>query len=281
MVDEDAYHRVGNFRRLGGLHHHAGSVPEGLVSGDAAEEQPEPDARLDAEAILHFDRLKADVVGVFEHRNDTGAVEADVELPWNAVERAVVKDVEVPFASIGPRVDELLRVDAGGRRPGDITDVVGARSTRTQPQVLNRLDQGDRVLRLDLAQLQIGARRHVRIPSGVSLGEFADARELPMLENAVGNAQAAHVCCLVGCAVEQAVEAPAEIVVSLRRLVVGGLRLQPLVAIERMQLPLELFGIGKFFAFFEEALLRAQMIGIGAHGLGRSGARSSTGAAVR
>ena len=98
------------------------------MPGDAAEHQTEPDAGLDAEAVLHLDRLEADVVGVLQHRNDAAAVEADVELARQAVERAVVEDVEVPFARIGPRVDQLLRVDAGGRRAGDVADIVGARS---------------------------------------------------------------------------------------------------------------------------------------------------------
>src|SRR5262249_62240296 len=98
VVDEDAPHRIGDFRRLARPHHYAGFMPKGPVSGDAAEEQPEPDSRLDAEAVLDLDGLKADVVGIFEHRNDTGAVEADVELARDAVKRAVVEDVEVPFA---------------------------------------------------------------------------------------------------------------------------------------------------------------------------------------
>jgi len=65
---------------------------------------------------------------------------------------------------------------------------------------------------------------------------------------------------LVRRAVEQAIKAPAEIVVRFRRFVVCGLRLQPFIAVERMQLALELLRIGKFFAFFDEAILRAQMI---------------------
>ena len=36
-----------------------------------------------------------------------------------------VEDVMVPRAGVGPRVDQLLRIDAGGRRAGDVADVVG------------------------------------------------------------------------------------------------------------------------------------------------------------
>ena len=88
-----------------------------------------------------------------------GAVEGDVELARQAVERALVEDVEVPFARVGPGVDQLLRIDAGGRRAGDVADVVGAGAARAQAEVLDRLDHGDRVLRLDLAQLGCANRR--------------------------------------------------------------------------------------------------------------------------
>ncbi|MFM2420701.1 MAG: hypothetical protein RL385_5424, partial [Pseudomonadota bacterium] len=47
-----------------------------------------------------------------------------------AEQRAVVEDVEVPFPRGGPGVDQLLRIDAGGRRAGDVADVVGARTAR-------------------------------------------------------------------------------------------------------------------------------------------------------
>ena len=99
-----------------GLHDDAGVAREIAVAGDAAEREAEPDARLDAETVHHLDGLEADVVGVLQHRDDAAAVEGDVELARQAVERALVEDVEVPFARVGPRVDQFLRVDAGGRR---------------------------------------------------------------------------------------------------------------------------------------------------------------------
>ena len=66
---------------------HAGVAGEILVAGDAAEREAEPDAGLDAEAVPHLDRLEADVVGVLEHGDLAGAVEGDVELARQAVER--------------------------------------------------------------------------------------------------------------------------------------------------------------------------------------------------
>ena len=184
-------------RGVGGSHHHAGVAGEILVAGDAAEAEAEPDAGLEAEAVLHLDRLEADVVGVLQHRDDAGAVEPDVELARHAVERAVVEDVEVPLARIGPRVDQLLRIDAGGRRAGDVADVVGAGAARAQAEVLDPLDHGDGVLRLDLAHLQVGARGDVGIAAGIALGEIGDAGELRVLEDAVRDAQPAHVGLLV------------------------------------------------------------------------------------
>ena len=50
---------------------------------------------VDAEAVIHRHRLEADVVGVFQHRDDAAAVESDVELPRQAVHLALVEDVKV------------------------------------------------------------------------------------------------------------------------------------------------------------------------------------------
>ena len=100
------------------------------MAGDAAEQQAEPDARLDAGAIDHLDGRKADVVGVLERGDRAAAIERDVEFARQAVERARVEHVEVPAARVGPRIDQLLRIDAGGGRAGDVADIVGARATR-------------------------------------------------------------------------------------------------------------------------------------------------------
>ena len=69
VLDEDAHDGVGDRRRLVRLDDDAGVAGEIAVAGDAAEREAEPDARLDAEAVLHLDRLEADVVGVLQHRD--------------------------------------------------------------------------------------------------------------------------------------------------------------------------------------------------------------------
>src|ERR1700680_4589537 len=84
-----------------------------------------------------------------------------------------------------------------------------------------------------------------------------------MRKNAVGNAQAAHIGLLRRRAVEQAEEAPAEIVVWLWRLVLGGLVFELLVAVERMQLALEFFRVRQLAAGLDGAILGAQRRGVG------------------
>jgi hypothetical protein len=83
-----------------------------------------------------------------------------------------------------------------------------------------------------------------------------------MIENAVRNAQPAHIGFLRRRAVEQTEEAPAKIVVGFRRFVIRSLLLQPFVSIERIKVTFELFRIGKFTAGFDNAILRAQRGGI-------------------
>ena len=73
-----------------------------------------------------------------------------------------------------------------------------------------------------------------------------------------------HIGLLRRCAVEQAEEAPAEIVVGFWRLVGDGLGLQLLVAVERMQLALEFFRIGQLAAGLDDAILRPQCRRVGA-----------------
>jgi hypothetical protein len=141
VLDEDAHDGVGNSGRLLRLDDNTGVLCEILVTGDAAEAEAEPDPGLDAEAVLHLDRRESDVVGLLEHGDPAGAVEGDVELARQAIQRAVVQDVVVPLARIRPRVDQLLRIDARRRRSRHVADVVGAGAARAQAEVLNTFDQ--------------------------------------------------------------------------------------------------------------------------------------------
>src|ERR1043165_2267259 len=104
----------------------------------------------------------------------------------------------MPLARIRPRVDQLLAVDAGRGRAGDIADVVGAGAARPQAEALDAFDHVDRVLRRDLADLQVRARRYMRIRTAAALREIGDTGELPVLQDAVRDAQPAHVGILRG-----------------------------------------------------------------------------------
>ena len=57
-----------------------------------------------------------------------------------------------------------------------------------RPKILHRLDHGDRVLRLDLADLEIGARSDMGVAAAIALGEIGEAGELRGFEDAVRNA---------------------------------------------------------------------------------------------
>src|SRR5258705_4564716 len=116
LVDEDPHDGIGHFCRVGRLDHDAGFARKVPVAGDAADHEAEPNAGRNCESVLYLDRLEADVVGVLQHGNEAGTVEADVELAWQAVERALVENVEMPFARKRAGVDQFLPIDAGSGR---------------------------------------------------------------------------------------------------------------------------------------------------------------------
>ncbi len=194
-----------------------------------------------------------------QHRNDAATVEAHVELARNAVEGAVVENVEVPVARVGPRVDELLRIDSGGRRAGDVADVVGPRTARTQADIQDVLDQGNGAFGLYFADLEIGPRRHMGISAAIALGRVGYAFKLRGLENPIGNAKPAHVGILGRGAVEQAEEPPTEIIVRLGRGIGGSLGFEFFVAVEGVQFALEFLLVGELAARFRHLVLGPPM----------------------
>ena len=224
-------------------------------------------------ALVHLHCLEADVVRIFQHRNRAGAVEGDIEFARQAVKRAIVENMEMPFARERAGIDQLLRIDAGGRRAGDVADIVGAGAARAEAEILNGLDHRDGVVGLYLADLQIGARGDMGVAAAIALGEVGDAGELRRFEDAVRDTQAAHIRILIRRDVEQAEEPPAEIVGRLRIFVARAELLEALVAVERMLLALELFLIGKLLAGGEHAVLRFEGRGVGS---GRLRRRRST-----
>ena len=81
-------------------------------AAESAQPQPEPDAGIEAKAVLYLDRLETDVIGILQHRDDAAAAESDIELARQSIKRAVVEDVEVPLARIRTGVEQLLWIDA-------------------------------------------------------------------------------------------------------------------------------------------------------------------------
>ena len=61
-----------------------------------------------------------------------------------------------------------------------------------RPSILQAFEHLDDALRLDLAELEIGARRDVGVAAGPALGERGEADHLMRLKHAVRDAQPAH-----------------------------------------------------------------------------------------
>src|SRR5579883_1162076 len=258
-IDEDAHDRVRNSRCITGFDADAGVPGEILVTGNAADAETKPDTRFDTESILHFDGGKGDVVGILEHRNLARTVEGDIELARQTVKRTVVENVIVPFARVFAGVDQFLRVDSRRRRARHVADVVGARATRTQAEILDTFDRRHSVFRRNFAKLKVGAGGDVAIRSAEALGEVGQARQLPVLENAVGNSQAAHIGVLRWRDIKQTKITPAKIVRRIRRRIVSRLLLQPLIGIEGMLFALEFFLVCELLAGSEHLVLRLEV----------------------
>lgn len=79
-IDENADDGVSDFGRVRRLDDDVGISGEILMSGNAANTEPEPDARLGLETVLHFHGSKGDVVGLFQHCDRAAAVEGNIEL---------------------------------------------------------------------------------------------------------------------------------------------------------------------------------------------------------
>ncbi len=141
-----------------------------------------------------------------------------------------------------------MRRDARGGVTRHVADVVRTGAARAEPEIDHLLDDVDRMPRRDLAQLQIGAGRHVRIAAGAARGEIGHGGELPMVEDPVMDPHAQHVGILRRRHVEQPVVAPTEIVRRLRKLVFGCLLLEAMVGVERMLVAFPLLLVDELLA---------------------------------
>src|ERR1700730_7943994 len=123
----------------------------------------------------------------------------------------------------------------------------------------------DRVLRRDLPELQIGADGYMGISAAELFGESGYPRELPMRQNAIGDAQATHVTVLGRRDIEETEKPPTEIIGRLRIFVTRGLAAQLVIRIEEMLFALPLFLIDEFLAGPDRLVLGQQMRRIGTH----------------
>ena len=269
MGDEGAHHGARHCYAFLGLQQDAGFEGEIEMAGDAAQLQAEVDARLEPGAAGDLARHEADVVGVLEHRDATAAVEGDVELARQAVHLAVIEDVVVHGAAERPRVVDLLRVDAGGRAAGDVADIVGARAARGEAQRLHRQQHVDGVRRADLADLQVGAGRHIGIAAAEGVGGIGQAAHLPGAQDAVGDAQAAHEGVLRRSDIEEALILGQEDVDALGELPRLGAAHHLVPAIQRMARALGALLGDQLAARRHRAVLGCVLQRVGADGLGR------------
>ena len=193
LGDEHAHDRGGNARCLLGRNDHIGGARKVAVTGDAAEPQAVIDAGGDTEPVRHLHRAECDVVGVFQHRDASAAVERDVEFPRQAVKLAMVQDEVMQRACMRACVDQLLRVDPRRRAAGDVADIVSTGAARGQPDVRQAHQHLGRLVRSDFPNLQVGARGDVGIAAAEVLGDRRHAAELMRVQNAARHAQPAHV----------------------------------------------------------------------------------------
>jgi hypothetical protein len=133
VVDEQADDRNGGGNDLVRQEQNSAVAREDPVTGDAAEHHAEINSGRDRLVGPDGDGGEAYVVGVFQNPEPPAAVKGDIELARQAVQPAVVQDVMVEFAGERPRVDQLLRIDAGGRAARQIANVVGPGAARGSP----------------------------------------------------------------------------------------------------------------------------------------------------
>src|SRR5690349_12960014 len=101
------------------------------------------------------------------------------------------------------------------------------------------------------------------VAAGEPFGNRGNGGELPLLEDAVGDAQAAHVAVLRRCNMEETVIAPAEIVVRFRLGAANGIRPKTGISVEWILGRLPLFLVGELAAGSSQALLGGDPGGVG------------------
>jgi hypothetical protein len=246
---------VAQRNRLIGSHDHAGLARQVLVAGDAAEAEPVIHAGRHAETRRDADGGERDIVGLLQHRDGAAAVIGDVELARQAVQLAMMQDEMMQRAGVRAGVQQLVRIDPGGRAAGDVAHIVRPRPARGQAD-LGQADQHLRRVRgRYFADLQIGPCGHIGKTTTEVGGDVGDPVQLVGRHDAAGDAQAAHEAVLGRGDIEQAVELGQEHVRALGELAFGGQCRDFVEPVQRVLLPLGLLLRHQLAAFGEYAVL--------------------------
>ena len=228
-ADSDGFMRVQNDARVGG------ELP---VARDAAEHDAEINTCRQALAFAHAHGLEADVVGVGDGGDCAAIVERHVELAWQAEQIARVEDVVRQAIGIGAHVEQRLWIDPTERRRGDVADVVRAGTARAHAERGEFIQHRHEVLRLELANLYVRARRQVGAAAAPVLRHLRQPAQLAGSQDGTGNARAQHKRVLRGRDVEESVELEAVSVFRVGRLVFVRVRQQLVPGVERVALVL-------------------------------------------
>src|SRR5689334_3851591 len=243
MVYEHTHDAIGYLAGVSRPYDDPGIARAIFVAGKAAQAKPKPDARLETKTLFYKHRLEPDVVGILQNRDRPRAIECNIEFARQTIQRAVIKNVKVPFARKRLRVDQLLWIDPRRRRASDVSDVVGTGPARTETDVLDTLNHGHCIACSDFANLKVRPRRDMRVAPAKTFGKVRNASELRGFQNTVRNTKPAHISILIGRHIKQAEKAPAEIIRRFRIFAFCGMCFQPLIAIEWMLFALEFLRI--------------------------------------
>src|SRR5437879_705089 len=226
MIDEDPQYGCGHRNALRWSNEQAAVVGKAQMAGDAGEEHAEVHAGEHFAGAVDTRRDEPDVVGVGGEADAATAIEADVELARKPVQVPIVDQVELQRARQWARVDQLRRIDARQGRTGYVAYVVGTGSTRRQGTVGQARQYLDGVLRGDLANLDVAARRDVAIATRQIRRDAGQGPHLRARDRVTGNPDPHHQRILRGRDVEKTVEFEAIDVAAFGRQIFPGVHKQ-------------------------------------------------------
>ena len=136
VLNENSDHSSGYCHAFSGGDQETGVTGELLVSSDATELEAEVDPVGNACLVFYFTGVEGDVVGIGTDTDGTATVEGNIEFAGEPVEIPIVEDAVVHAFGEGEDIDVFLRVVAAGGRGGNVADVIGSGSFRSQPDLV-------------------------------------------------------------------------------------------------------------------------------------------------